>query len=106
VTAYRLRLGSGGRGRYRGGDGIVREVQLLAPVRVSLLSERRRHQPYGLAGGAPARPGENFLLRRDRRHRLAGKVSFDGEAGDRVIVLTPGGGGWGRDRVSRRTRSH
>ena len=97
VTRYRLRRGSGGRGRHAGGEGIVREIELLAPASVSLLTERRRVEPYGLAGGRGGRRGENQLRRARRRAKLPAKTHFDGETGDRIRLLTPGGGGWGRN---------
>jgi N-methylhydantoinase B len=96
IREYRLRRGSGGRGRHRGGDGIVREVELLVPAEVSLLAERRSTTPYGLAGGSPGRRGENLLARRRRRTKLPAKVTLSARAGDRIRLSTPGGGGWGR----------
>lgn len=91
VTRYAIRDGSGGAGRRRGGDGLIREFEFLAPTAVTLLTERRRHAPWGLAGGSPGAPGENLL---DGR-ALPPKVSFEAAAGSRLTVLTPGGGGWG-----------
>jgi N-methylhydantoinase B/oxoprolinase/acetone carboxylase alpha subunit len=95
VRAYRIRAGSGGAGRHRGGDGIVREIELLAPCQLTLLSDRRKRGPYGLAGGRPGKPGRNSLLRRGRVIRLPGKVSLDARAGDVLRIETPGGGGYG-----------
>ncbi len=92
VRRYALRRGSGGAGRRRGGDGLVREYEFLAPARVTLLTERRRHAPWGLAGGGPGAPGENRLNGRP----LPGKVSLEVAPGDRLTIATPGGGGWGR----------
>jgi N-methylhydantoinase B len=91
VTQYALRRGSGGAGQRRGGDGIVREFQFLAPAQVTLLTERRRHAPWGLAGGSPGAAGENRL----NGAPLPGKASFAVAPGDRVTIATPGGGGWG-----------
>ena len=85
--------GSGGRGRHRGGDGIVREIEFLAPAQVTLLTERRAMRPYGLAGGEGGRPGANELVRRGRRQRLPAKATIAVEPGDRIRVETPGGGG-------------
>jgi len=97
VTATGLRTGSGGAGRFPGGEGMVREIELLEPATVSLMGERRRLHPWGLAGGGPGACGEDWLLRRGRSaERLPGKVTFEAAAGDRLRVLTPGGGGWGR----------
>jgi N-methylhydantoinase B len=98
VTRYRLRTRSGGKGRHPGGDGVVREIELLAPARVTLLTERRRTLPYGLAGGGPGQPGRNLLSRGVRTRMLPGKAGLAAQAGDRIRVLTPGGGGWGRHR--------
>jgi N-methylhydantoinase B len=98
VTRYALRPGSGGRGRYAGGAGLVRELEFLAPARVTLLTERREIGPYGLAGGGEGRTGANFLVRHGRRRRLPGKTSLDVQPGDRLRIETPGGGGFGRPR--------
>jgi N-methylhydantoinase B/oxoprolinase/acetone carboxylase alpha subunit len=99
VRRYSLRRGSGGKGRFRGGDGIVREYEFLAPAQVNILSERRRFAPYGLAGGAPGKMGKNTLARNGRKMKLGGKVSFRVKTGDKVIVETPGGGGYRKARV-------
>jgi N-methylhydantoinase B len=96
VLRSTLRRGSGGRGRYRGGDGIVRELVFDEPATLSLMGERRRHGPWGLAGGESGAPGEDWLIRRDgSRERLPSKTTVEVEAGDRLLILTPGGGGWG-----------
>jgi N-methylhydantoinase B len=92
IRRYALRHGSGGRGRHTGGDGIVREFEFLEDARVTLLSERRRHAPWGLMGGAAGATGENLL----NDAVVAGKVNLGVAAGDRLTVCTPGGGGWGR----------
>ena len=96
VLRTTLRRGSGGRGQYRGGDGIVRELAFDEPATLSLMGERRRHGPWGLAGGEPGAPGEDWLIRRDgSRERLPAKTTVEVEPGDRLLILTPGGGGWG-----------
>lgn len=92
VRRYEIRSGSGGRGRRGGGDGIVREYEFLAPATVTLLTERRRHAPWGLEGGEPGRLGENLYNGR----RLPAKTAFVAGPGDRLLMKTPGGGGWGR----------
>ncbi len=103
VTHYGLRRGSGGAGRRRGGDGVVREVELLADAQVTILSERRRHAPWGAAGGNAAAPGANWHIPAPPAGEAAGprllpgKVTFRGRAGDRVRIETPGGGGYGTD---------
>jgi N-methylhydantoinase B len=92
VTKYSVRRGSGGAGRYRGGDGIVREFEFLAPAQGTVLSERRTHAPWGLAGGEPGQPGLNLLNGKP----LPPKATFNLKAGDRLRIETPGGGGYGK----------
>jgi len=94
---YSLRRGSGGSGRYRGGDGVVRELEALAPMRYSLITERRRHGPPGAEGGEPGSPGRNLLNGAD----LPGKVSGELRPGDRLRIETPGGGGHGEAHFPR-----
>ena len=91
VRRYEIRRGSGGDGRHRGGDGLVREYELLTPATVTLLTERRRHAPWGLAGGGPGARGVN----RHNAMSLPSKVCFQAKVADRIVVETPGGGGWG-----------
>ena len=98
VRRYSLRRGSGGTGRHRGGDGIVREIEFLTDVRGSILSDRRRTQPYGLAGGKPGKAGENRLWISGRASTLPSKTSFEAPAGSVLRIETPGGGGWGRKK--------
>ncbi|MBI4640269.1 MAG: hydantoinase B/oxoprolinase family protein [Candidatus Tectomicrobia bacterium] len=95
VAKYAIRRGSGGAGRFRGGDGIVREVELLCDARVTILSERRNFPPYGLQGGQPGARGENRLIRGDEVITLPSKVSLPAKAGDIISISTPGGGGYG-----------
>ncbi len=95
IVTYRLRSGSGGRGRYPGGDGIEREIEFLTGATVSLMGERRRLRPWGLHGGEPGAVGEDWLVRNGVCERLPGKCTLEVEPGDRLRVLTPGGGGWG-----------
>ncbi|HEX2064482.1 MAG TPA: hydantoinase B/oxoprolinase family protein [Acidimicrobiales bacterium] len=99
VLRYRLRQGSGGAGRCPGGEGIERELLMLEDVTVSLITERRVSRPWGLAGGEPGAPGENWLLpqgNRARAERLLDKCTIRMRAGDVLRMLTPGGGGWGK----------
>ncbi|MGH9085299.1 MAG: hydantoinase B/oxoprolinase family protein [Acidimicrobiales bacterium] len=98
VLGYRLREGSGGEGRFRGGDGIERDVQVLEDCTVSLITERRVSQPWGLQGGGPGAPGENWLLPGGYERlakRLPDKCTLRLSADDVIRMLTPGGGGWG-----------
>jgi N-methylhydantoinase B/oxoprolinase/acetone carboxylase alpha subunit len=98
VLRYRLRQGSGGAGSSPGGDGIERDVLLLEDATVSLITERRDSQPWGLHGGGPGASGENWLLPggdESRAERLPAKCQLQLRAGDVLRMLTPGGGGWG-----------
>lgn len=96
LLRYGLREGSGGKGAHRGGDGVVREYLLLAPATVTIMSERRTVAPWGLAGGEPGAPGRNVLIHADgREEELPSKFTRYLEAGTRLRVETPGGGGWG-----------
>jgi N-methylhydantoinase B len=88
---YSVRRDSGGAGRHRGGEGVVREVEALAEMRYSLITERRRHAPPGADGGEPGAPGRNLL----NGEELAAKVSGTLGPGDRLRLETPGGGGYG-----------
>jgi len=96
VRRYSLRRGSGGRGQFRGGDGIIREVEFLTAVRGSILSERRRFRPYGLAGGKPGKAGKNALILPGRIRKLPSKAVFNAPQGSVLRIATPGGGGWGK----------
>ena len=92
IKRYAIRSDSGGEGLHRGGNGLVREFEFLKPATVTLLTERRLHQPWGLNGGESAQAGENRL----NGKRLKPKTSFDVVAGDCLSIATPGGGGWGK----------
>jgi N-methylhydantoinase B len=94
IRRYTLRRGSGGAGTNPGGAGIEREIEFLEDATLSLMGERRRNRPWGLNGGEPGLPGEDWLIRGTERRRLPGKTTIEVEAGDRLLVLTPGGGGW------------
>jgi N-methylhydantoinase B len=95
VRRYEIRRGSGGSGRYPGGDGIRRDVELLAPARAAILSDRRRFPPYGLADGQPGGVGRNVLIGTGQERELPGKTSLDVRPGDVISIRTPGGGGHG-----------
>lgn len=95
VRQYSLRRRSGGNGLQPGGDGIVREIELLTTADATILSDRRRFRPYGLAGGMPGRPGRTRLLKKRGSIRLPSKCRFSVAPGERIIIETPGGGGWG-----------
>jgi N-methylhydantoinase B len=104
LKRYAVRRGSGGKGRNGGGDGIIREIELLAPAQVAFLSDRRKQGPYGLAGGKAGRPGKNTVIADGRSEGKPGKCSFFAEAGTVVRIETPGGGGWGTPRPVRRSK--
>ena len=96
VTRYALRSGSGGAGRHRGGDGIVREIELLADAQITLLADRRKRQPWGLRGGAAAASGKSTAVVSGREQDLPGKCTLELGAGSRLRIESPGGGGWGK----------
>ncbi len=98
VREYRIRRGSGGKGEHNGGDGVVREIETLGPARMSLLSDRRKHAPYGLRGGSPGKVGQSAIIRGGKSRALKSKGSWELKAGERVRIETPGGGGIGRRR--------
>ena len=96
VHSYRLRSGSGGLGRFQGGEGVERCIEVLAPATVTLLTERRERGPWGLAGGEPGAVGENVIRRANgTQETLDSKVTIRLSEGDQLIVRTPGGGGFG-----------
>jgi N-methylhydantoinase B len=95
VRRYSIRRESGGGGRFRGGDGIVREIELLTDARVTILSDRRKTRPYGLNGGEPGAAGRTVLITESGERVLAGKDSTNACAGERIRIETPGGGGYG-----------
>jgi N-methylhydantoinase B len=110
VREYAIRSNSGGRGKQRGGDGVVREIEVLVDARMSLLADRRRRAPYGLAGGEAGRTGRDALVRVDdgrhaRSRRIDAKSSHDLKAGDRIRIETPGGGGHSRARPARKKKA-
>jgi 5-oxoprolinase (ATP-hydrolysing) len=96
LERFALRRGSGGRGRRAGGDGVERWLRFEAPLSVSLLTGSRRVPPFGLAGGESGQPGENRLVRADGSEvPLPGCAALEVEPGDRLLIATPGGGGFG-----------
>jgi 5-oxoprolinase (ATP-hydrolysing) len=96
LERFAIRRGSGGEGKHRGGDGVVREITFLEPMRANMLANRRRVPPGGLAGGSDALPGRNWVERVDgSRVDLGATGAADMQPGDRFIVETPGGGGFG-----------
>jgi N-methylhydantoinase B len=98
MTEYALRRGSGGKGRHDGGDGVIRELEALAPLRYSLITERRRHAPPGAEGGEPGARGRNLLDGQELPAKAIGELA----KGQRLRVETPGGGGHGKPPSSNR----
>ena len=103
LRRFAIRRGSGGQGRYRGGDGVVRVLEFLRPLEVSLLSQRRGpYPPFGLQGGDAAALGRNVLTQADgSQERLAGIAHFKAQPGDLLTIETPGGGGFGKPHTPR-----
>jgi N-methylhydantoinase B len=97
VRQYSLRGGSGGTGKYSGGDGIVREIEVLTEAEVTLLADRRQRGPWGLSGGTEGSPGKASVIRRDgSAAQLPGKTNLRLLPGERIRIESPGGGGWGK----------
>jgi N-methylhydantoinase B len=94
VLRYEIRPGSGGKGVFNGGDGLIREIQVLSQAQVTLLSERRTTSPYGLDGGQPGKSGRNLVFRNKDEIILPGKGEIDLLPGDILSIHTPGGGGY------------
>lgn len=92
---FAIRQGSGGAGKHRGGNGMIREFEFLEPLEVSLLTGRRTKPPYGVHGGQPGQRGRNILIHNGLSTDLPSTASFNVLPGDRLIIETPGGGGWG-----------
>ncbi len=95
MVRYALRKNSGGAGLHRGGDGLVREIELLGDAQVTLLADRRETRPWGLADGEAGEPGVSTVIRNGREETLTGKCTRELRAGDRLRIESPGGGGWG-----------
>jgi N-methylhydantoinase B len=98
VTRYALRHDSGGTGLHAGGDGVVREIELLGPAQVTLLADRRRMQPWGLNGGSPGASGTTTAIENGAERELPGKCTLELKPGSRLRIESPGGGGWGKPR--------
>lgn len=100
LRQFSIRKGSGGKGLYHGGDGVIRDIEFRIPLSVSMLSERRVYRPYGMAGGEAAEAGLNLYVKKEhdgteRIINIGGKMELNVQPGERVIIHTPGGGGWG-----------
>lgn len=101
VKTFAIRRGSGGKGRWRGGDGVIRCLQFLEPMRAAIVSNRRIIPPYGMAGGEPGKPGENRLIKADGNQiALTSTTEIELNADDCLLIKTPGGGGYGRPNTT------
>jgi len=100
VTEYSIRKGTGGKGRFHGGSGIVREIELLSDAEVTVLSERRKIGAYGLWGGKQGMPGMNMTIKQGRPLKQPGKFHEKLKKNDRIRIETPGGGGFGKKKKS------
>jgi len=96
-TSYKIRYGSGGEGKHKGGDGIVRSFKVLAPTRLSILADRFITSPWGLKGGKNGKPAKVTIIKGGKRIEMKSKFTIDLDEGDEVIIETPGGGGYGGD---------
>ena len=97
LREFSLRSGSGGEGKHRGGDGVIRELEPLRPLVMSILSERRVLRPYGMEGGDPGATGRNLIVRKDGLVvNMGGRCSGSLNVGERLRIETPGGGGYGK----------
>ena len=96
LERFEIRKGSGGRGKWKGGDGIEREVFFKETLEINLLTQHRIEKPYGVAGGSSGKTGEQIIIRRGgKKEKLKGMDSAVVHEGDRLVLKTPGGGGWG-----------
>jgi 5-oxoprolinase (ATP-hydrolysing) len=96
LERFAIRRGSGGQGRHQGGDGVIRDVRFLEPMRANMLANRRKIAPKGLAGGSDALPGRNWVERSDGTiEQLSATSAAEMQPGDRFVIETPGGGGFG-----------
>lgn len=102
LRRFELRQGSGGKGKWDGGEGTVREIEFRVPVQCSILSERRSRQPFGMEGGGGGDMGVNLIVRKDEQGEestvnMGGKATAKLDKGERVVIMTPGGGAWGKE---------
>ncbi len=104
---FMMREYSGGKGKWKGGNGVIRKVSFRAPMMVTLLTQHRKEAPYGMEGGRSGATGEQYLIRNNgRKQKLKGIEALDVKEGDAVEIRTPGGGGWEPEKVnSKRNQS-
>jgi 5-oxoprolinase (ATP-hydrolysing) len=97
LKRFAIRKGSGGKGLFNGGDGLIREIEFLKPLTVAIISDRRIYSPYGYDGGCPGEKGKNIFIKNDgTKSDFGGKNITEAQKGDRILILTPGGGGYGQ----------
>ena len=96
MIQYAIRRNSGGAGKYRGGDGIIRELELLGDAQVTLLADRRKTQPWGLEGGSPGATGQTTIAVNNTEESLPGKCTRELKTANRIRIESPGGGAWGK----------
>ncbi len=102
LEAFNIRPNSGGKGQYCGGNGIIRRVRFLEPMTASILSGHRSVPPFGLAGGEAAEVGQNYVIRQDGSVEILGSTAtVEMNIGDKFVIETPGGGGWGDGEMGR-----
>jgi 5-oxoprolinase (ATP-hydrolysing) len=96
LDEFSIRKNSGGKGKWNGGDGVIRKITFLEPVNLSVLTQRRNVGPFGLKGGKPGKPGSQKIIRKNRTiEKLSSIQNINLSAGDQFIMETPGGGGFG-----------
>jgi N-methylhydantoinase B/oxoprolinase/acetone carboxylase alpha subunit len=98
IKEYKIRKQSGGNGKHRGGDGVVRSYEFSQAATVSILSDRRKYAPYGLRGGKKGKVGQNILISKGRKYKLPSKTTINVNRGDIISIRTPGGGGYGKEK--------
>jgi N-methylhydantoinase B/oxoprolinase/acetone carboxylase alpha subunit len=99
IKKYALRKGSGGKGKHKGGEGIIREYEFFVSTHVSILSERRKFSPYGVLGGEDGKKGKNILIPyKGKKKNLGPKANLKVQPGDVLRIETPGGGGYGKKK--------
>ena len=101
VERFEIRTGTGGVGAKRGGDGVIREIRFLEPVQAAIISNRRRVSPFGLEGGGDGQPGRNYIIRKsaDTAEEINATAEVELGEGDRFVIETPGGGGYGQNKL-------
>ncbi|MFN7492945.1 MAG: hydantoinase B/oxoprolinase family protein, partial [Cyclobacteriaceae bacterium] len=97
LEKFAIRKNSGGNGKWKGGNGIVRQIRFNQAMDINILSQHRQEMPYGMNGGSPGKCGEQFhIAANGKKRKLKGMDSLSVKPGDRILLHTPGGGGWGK----------